>query len=71
MTAEFAWGSIRELTGLLRDGKASALELLEGQLARINGIQLGGRRWRDGELLAVARAVEPVAGGFQPPPAFP
>lgn len=38
MTAEFAWGSIRELTGFLRDGQASALEHLEGQLARINRV---------------------------------
>ncbi|HEX5589973.1 MAG TPA: amidase [Candidatus Limnocylindrales bacterium] len=35
------------------------------------GIQLVARRWHDAELLAVARAVEPVAGGFRPPPAFP
>jgi amidase len=38
MTADFAWGSIRELTGLLREGKASAMELLEAQLARINRV---------------------------------
>jgi len=35
------------------------------------GIQLAARRWHDAELLAVARAIEPVAGGFLRPPAFP
>jgi len=35
------------------------------------GIQLVARRWRDAELLAVARAVEPVTGGFRRPPVFP
>jgi amidase len=34
------------------------------------GVQLVARRWRDAELLAVARAVEPVAGGFRRPPEF-
>lgn len=31
------------------------------------GIQLVGQRWHDAELLAVARSVEPIAGGFRPP----
>ena len=35
------------------------------------GVQLVGRRWQDAELLAVARAVEDVAGGFRRPPMIP
>jgi amidase len=31
-------------------------------------IQLSARRWADDRLLAIAAAVEPLAGGFRPPP---
>ena len=34
------------------------------------GIQLIGRRWRDEQLLAIAEAITPVTGEFQPPPGF-
>lgn len=32
------------------------------------GVQIVGRRWDDAGVLAVARAVERITGGFQPPP---
>jgi len=32
------------------------------------GVQLAGARWRDEELLAAARAVDAVVGGFRPAP---
>jgi amidase len=32
------------------------------------GVQLVGKRWEDERLLAVAAAVAPIAGGYEPPP---
>jgi amidase len=32
------------------------------------GVQLVGDRWQDERLLAIARSVEPIAGGFLRPP---
>ena len=34
------------------------------------GIRLGAARWRDSRGAAIARAAEPIAGGFVRPPAF-
>jgi amidase len=34
------------------------------------GLQLVGRRWNDGRLLAIATAFAPVAGGFRRPPNY-
>jgi amidase len=34
------------------------------------GVQLVGRRWGDSRLLAIARAVTPLIGGFQRPPGY-
>jgi amidase len=39
MTADLAWGSIREITGEVRSGHVSVVELLEAQLARIERLQ--------------------------------
>jgi amidase len=35
------------------------------------GIQIVGRRWDDAGVLAVAKVVERLTGGFQPPPEMP
>jgi amidase len=32
------------------------------------GVQLVARRWDDARLIAIARAIEPLAGGVHPPP---
>jgi Asp-tRNA(Asn)/Glu-tRNA(Gln) amidotransferase A subunit family amidase len=29
-----------------------------------------GQRWADERLLAIAEAIAPITGGFQPPPAY-
>jgi amidase len=34
------------------------------------GLQLVGRRWNDSRLLAIAKALSPVAGGFRRPPNY-
>jgi amidase len=34
------------------------------------GVQLVGRRWQDGALIAVATRIEALLGGFRPPPLF-
>ncbi|WP_136625481.1 amidase, partial [Mesorhizobium norvegicum] len=34
------------------------------------GLQLVGRRWSEARLLGIARAIEPLTGGFRRPPAY-
>ncbi|RUX81341.1 amidase, partial [Mesorhizobium sp. M7A.F.Ca.CA.004.08.1.1] len=34
------------------------------------GLQLVGKRWSESQLLGIARAIEPLTGGFRRPPAY-
>jgi amidase len=34
------------------------------------GLQLVGKRWSEAQLLGIARAIEPLTGGFRHPPAY-
>ena len=34
------------------------------------GVQIVGKRWRDLELLAIAREISQITGGFHKPPGY-
>jgi Asp-tRNA(Asn)/Glu-tRNA(Gln) amidotransferase A subunit family amidase len=60
-------GTAAEIARAIRSRECSAFELVQVLLVTV-GVQLVGARWRDEELLATARAVDGVVGGFRAAP---